>query len=125
MRPSIRPLLGAAFAVLCLAGPSRAGHLDEFDASFTAAPRSATASALVKAAADPTIARIARVQTTDERYDVPAFVWGERRVVSVANLTRADGLEFIALAAIWWATGLRSRLRSGDAGTEYAKTHLS
>ena len=81
MRPSIRPLLGAAFAVLCLAGPSRAGHLDEFDASFTAAPRSATASALVKAAADPTIARIARVQTTDERYDVPAFVWGERRVV--------------------------------------------
>ena len=35
--------------------------------------------------------------------DIPSFpyalLWGERRVVSVANLTRQDGLEFIALAA--------------------------
>jgi propanol-preferring alcohol dehydrogenase len=35
--------------------------------------------------------------------DIPAFpyslLWGERRVMSVANLTRQDGLEFIALAA--------------------------
>lgn len=35
--------------------------------------------------------------------DIPAFpyrlLWGERRLVSVANLTRADGLEFFALAA--------------------------
>jgi propanol-preferring alcohol dehydrogenase len=34
--------------------------------------------------------------------DIPAFpyslLWGERRVVSVANLTRADGHEFMALA---------------------------
>jgi propanol-preferring alcohol dehydrogenase len=34
--------------------------------------------------------------------DIPAFpyaiLWGERRVVSVANLTRRDGQEFIALA---------------------------
>ena len=34
--------------------------------------------------------------------DIPAFpyaiLWGERRVVSVANLTRRDGHEFIALA---------------------------
>ncbi len=34
--------------------------------------------------------------------DVPQFpyaiLWGERRVVSVANLTRRDGEEFIALA---------------------------
>jgi propanol-preferring alcohol dehydrogenase len=34
--------------------------------------------------------------------DIPAFpydiLWGERRVVSVANLTRRDGLEFFALA---------------------------
>jgi amino acid transporter len=34
-------------------------------------------------------------------------------------------LGVVALAAIWWATGLRSRLRSGEAGSEYAKTHLS
>jgi propanol-preferring alcohol dehydrogenase len=35
--------------------------------------------------------------------DIPSFpyadLWGERTVVSVANLTRADGSEFLALAA--------------------------
>ena len=35
--------------------------------------------------------------------DIPQFpyaiLWGERRIVSVANLTRRDGLEFMALAA--------------------------
>jgi propanol-preferring alcohol dehydrogenase len=35
--------------------------------------------------------------------DIPAFpyrlLWGERRVVSVANLTRQDGLDFLAAAA--------------------------
>jgi propanol-preferring alcohol dehydrogenase len=34
--------------------------------------------------------------------EIPAFpyeiLWGERRVCSVANLTRADGLEFLDLA---------------------------
>jgi propanol-preferring alcohol dehydrogenase len=35
--------------------------------------------------------------------DIPAFpyeiLWGERKVVSVANLTREDGVEFLAIAA--------------------------
>ena len=43
--------------------------------------------------------------------DIPSFpydsLWGERRVCSVANLTRADGLEFIALAQ---RAGIRSRV---------------
>ena len=26
---------------------------------------------------------------------------------------------------LWWATGLRARLRRGDAGVDYAKTHLN
>jgi propanol-preferring alcohol dehydrogenase len=34
--------------------------------------------------------------------DIPAFpygiLWGERRIVSVANLTRRDGTEFLELA---------------------------
>jgi amino acid transporter len=34
-------------------------------------------------------------------------------------------LGVVAVAAAWWATGLRSRLRSGDAGSDYAKTHLN
>ena len=43
--------------------------------------------------------------------DVPAFpyrlLWGERALLSVANLTRADGEEFLALAA---RLGLRARV---------------
>jgi propanol-preferring alcohol dehydrogenase len=35
--------------------------------------------------------------------DIPSFpyasLWGERRILSVANLTRADGEAFLALAA--------------------------
>ena len=34
-------------------------------------------------------------------------------------------LGVVALAALWWATGLRGRLRSGDAGPDFARTHLS
>jgi amino acid transporter len=32
-------------------------------------------------------------------------------------------LGIVGIAAIWWATGLKSRLASGDAGVDYAKTH--
>ncbi len=43
--------------------------------------------------------------------DIPAFpysiLWGERRIVSVANLTRADGEEFLALAT---AAGVRTEV---------------
>jgi len=43
--------------------------------------------------------------------DIPAFpyalLWGERRVMSVANLTRQDGLDFLAIAA---ATRLHTRV---------------
>ena len=34
-------------------------------------------------------------------------------------------LGLVALAGLWAATGLRKRLRNGDAGPNYAKTHLS
>jgi len=33
-------------------------------------------------------------------------------------------LGIVALAAIWWATGLRGRLRRGEAGSNFARTHL-
>lgn len=32
-------------------------------------------------------------------------------------------LGIVAIAAVWWATGLKSRLARGDAGVDYAKTH--
>jgi hypothetical protein len=34
-------------------------------------------------------------------------------------------LGIVAVAALWWATGLRARLRSGEAGSGYAARHLS
>ncbi|HYD13278.1 MAG TPA: zinc-dependent alcohol dehydrogenase family protein [Allosphingosinicella sp.] len=44
--------------------------------------------------------------------DIPAFpyaaLWGERSILSVANLTRADGLEFLPLAA---SLGIRTETR--------------
>lgn len=45
--------------------------------------------------------------------DIPAFpyasLWGERSILSVANLTRSDGLEFLPLAA---RLGIRTATRS-------------
>ena len=44
--------------------------------------------------------------------DIPAFpyadLWGERQIRSVANLTRRDGLEFMAIAA---RSGITARIR--------------
>ena len=34
-------------------------------------------------------------------------------------------LGIVVVAALWWATGLKSRLARGDAGADYVKTHAS
>lgn len=34
-------------------------------------------------------------------------------------------LGIVAIAALWWATGLKARLARGDAGADYVKTHAS
>jgi propanol-preferring alcohol dehydrogenase len=51
--------------------------------------------------------------------DVPAFpyrlLWGERSVSSVANLTRADGREFLSLAARLHLKATVQRFALGDA----------
>jgi propanol-preferring alcohol dehydrogenase len=51
--------------------------------------------------------------------DVPAFpyrlLWGERSVASVANLTRQDGQEFMALAGRLGLTATVERFRLADA----------
>jgi alcohol dehydrogenase, propanol-preferring len=51
--------------------------------------------------------------------DVPAFpyrlLWGERSVASVANLTRADGEEFLALATLLGLKATVERFVLGDA----------
>jgi propanol-preferring alcohol dehydrogenase len=51
--------------------------------------------------------------------DVPAFpyslLWGERTLTSVANLTRADGEEFLALAMRLQLTATVERFALADA----------
>ena len=57
--------------------------------------------------------------------DVPAFpyqlLWGERAVSSVANLTRADGREFLALAATLALTATVERFRLAEANRALAR----
>jgi len=57
--------------------------------------------------------------------DVPAFpyglLWGERSVASVANLTRADGEAFIALATRLGLTATVERFALADANTALAR----
>jgi len=84
--------LGAAWAGDALAGPP-----DELDAVIVFAP----AGELVPAALRHVRKGGAVVCAGIHMSDIPAFpyeaLWGERVIRSVANLTRADGDEFLAL----------------------------
>jgi propanol-preferring alcohol dehydrogenase len=85
--------LGAAWAGDALAGPP-----EELDAVIVFAP----VGALVPAALGHVRKGGAVVCAGIHMSDIPSFpyelLWGERVVRSVANLTRADGDEFLALA---------------------------
>jgi propanol-preferring alcohol dehydrogenase len=85
--------LGAAWAGDALAGPP-----DELDAVIVFAP----AGELVPAALRHVRKGGSVVCAGIHMSDIPSFpyelLWGERAVRSVANLTRADGEEFLALA---------------------------
>ncbi len=56
--------------------------------------------------------------------DIPSFpyawLWGEREIVSVANLTRADGREFFAIAAEAGVRTTTTRYRLEDANRALA-----
>jgi propanol-preferring alcohol dehydrogenase len=85
--------LGATWAGDALAGPP-----DELDAVIVFAP----AGQLVPAALTHVRKGGSVVCAGIHMSDIPAFpyeaLWGERAIRSVANLTRADGEEFLALA---------------------------
>ena len=85
--------LGAAWAGDALAGPP-----EELDAVIVFAP----VGALVPAALRHVRKGGAVVCAGIHMSDIPSFpyesLWGERAIRSVANLTRADGEEFLALA---------------------------
>lgn len=83
----------------------------ELDAAIVFAPVGALVPAALRALAKGGVVVCAGIHMSD----IPAFpyaiLWGERRVVSVANLTRQDGLELLELAP---RAGLRCEV------TEYA-----
>jgi alcohol dehydrogenase, propanol-preferring len=85
--------LGAAWA-----GDSDRAPPEELDAALIYAPVGALVPAALRAVAKGGAVVCAGIHMSD----IPAFpyesLWGERRIVSVANLTRRDGEEFLALA---------------------------
>jgi propanol-preferring alcohol dehydrogenase len=80
------------------AGSSRESPPEELDAAIIFAPVGALVPAALKAVARGGTVVCAGIHMSD----IPSFpyenLWGERSLRSVANLTRQDGLEFLALA---------------------------
>jgi propanol-preferring alcohol dehydrogenase len=85
--------LGATWA-----GASDAQPPEELDAAIIFAPAGELVPAALRTLAKGGIAVCAGIHMSD----IPSFpyelLWGERQVCSVANLTRRDGEEFLALA---------------------------
>jgi propanol-preferring alcohol dehydrogenase len=71
----------------------------ELDAALLFAPVGALVPTALRAVARGGVVVCAGIHMSDIPSFPYALLWGERRVVSVANLTRRDGDEFIALAA--------------------------
>jgi alcohol dehydrogenase, propanol-preferring len=86
--------LGAAWA-----GPSSALPPQQLDAALIFAPSGALVPAALRATAKGATVVCGGIHMSD----IPAFayelLWGERVLRSVANLTRADAIEFLPLAA--------------------------
>ena len=80
------------------AGDSTAIPPEPLDAAILFAPVGALVPAALRAVAKGGTVVCAGIHMSD----IPAFpygiLWGERRIVSVANLTRRDGTEFLELA---------------------------
>ena len=85
--------LGAAWA-----GDSSAMPPEPLDAAILFAPVGALVPAALRAVVKGGTVVCAGIHMSD----IPSFpyewLWGERRILSVANLTRRDGTEFLALA---------------------------
>jgi alcohol dehydrogenase, propanol-preferring len=92
-RQSFARRLGAAWA-----GGSSELPPEELDAAIIFAPVGALVPVALRAVAKGGVVVCAGIHMSD----IPSFpyeiLWGERSVRSVANLTRADGEEFLALA---------------------------
>ena len=99
-----RPGDAAAQAFARELGAVWAGGSDEpapfpLDAAMIFAPVGALVPTALRAVVKGGIVVCAGIHMSDIPSFPYAILWGERRIVSVANLTRRDGEEFIALAA--------------------------
>jgi propanol-preferring alcohol dehydrogenase len=81
------------------AGSSDDAAPDELDAALLFAPVGALVPVALKAVVKGGTVVCGGIHMSDIPSFPYAFLWGERRVVSVANLTREDGLAFMKLAA--------------------------
>jgi propanol-preferring alcohol dehydrogenase len=82
----------------CWAGSSSETAPEELDAALLFAPVGALVPAALKAVAKGGIVVCGGIHMSDIPSFPYAFLWGERRVVSVANLTREDGSAFMRIA---------------------------
>lgn len=99
-----RPGDAAAQALARSLGVAWAGGSDEaprapLDAALIFAPVGALVPAALRAVRPGGTVVCAGIHMSDIPSFPYALLWGERRIVSVANLTRADGDAFMALAA--------------------------
>jgi propanol-preferring alcohol dehydrogenase len=85
--------LGAAWA-----GDSTTCPPQELDAALLFAPIGALVPAALRAVAKGGTVVCAGIHMSDIPAIPYALLWGERKIVSVANLTRRDGEEFLVLA---------------------------
>jgi propanol-preferring alcohol dehydrogenase len=86
--------LGASWA-----GSSDDAPPEQLDAALLFAPVGALVPVALKAVAKGGIVVCGGIHMSDIPSFPYAFLWGERRVVSVANLTRKDGMAFMKTAA--------------------------
>jgi propanol-preferring alcohol dehydrogenase len=98
--------LGAAWA-----GDSHAPPPEPLDAAILFAPVGSLVPAALRAVTKGGAVVCAGIHMSD----IPSFpyqlLWGERRLLSVANLTRKDGEDFLALAA---TARVRTRVQTYD-----------
>ncbi|HXH96652.1 MAG TPA: alcohol dehydrogenase catalytic domain-containing protein, partial [Gaiellaceae bacterium] len=99
VRPGDEPAREFALELGCeWAGPSDAPPPEELDAAIVFAPAGALVPEALRSLARGGVVVCAGIHMSD----IPSFpyelLWGERVVRSVANLTRRDGEEFLALA---------------------------
>jgi propanol-preferring alcohol dehydrogenase len=80
------------------AGGSDESPPDELDAALVFAPAGALVPVALKAVRKGGIVVCGGIHMSDIPSFPYALLWGERRVVSVANLTREDGREFMKIA---------------------------